>query len=108
MRYVQVSKETLAGCGFVLTGNAAAYYPSAQAATHIHLGTSVSYVDNHVQHQAESGNVYIMFVSFKRDGRHWFELVHRDDGMFSFPRGFDASRLPDGWGDILDKLYIVK
>lgn len=108
MKHVQVGIKTLTTSGFTSPRSASSYYPSAEASSHIHLGTSTSYIDGNEQHYAEDDNVFIMFVSFKWNGQNWFQLNLRGDGMFSFPNHVDPSRLPPDWSDALKGLYIIK
>jgi len=110
MRYLQVSKQTLNNAGYSdLMRTSSSYFPVNNQADHIHLGVPTGYGNGGQQKFAEDGNVFVSFISFKRNRSFWFSLDHNStDGYFSFPTGYSAAQLPDTWVNALRALGVVR
>ncbi|SFU99711.1 hypothetical protein SAMN05216350_11176 [Polaromonas sp. YR568] len=109
MRYLQVSKLTLANAGYSVPAQANTFFPKNSPRDHIHLGVPTSYMDGDRQKFAEDGNVFVTYVSFKRDDAFWFRLAHNDaDGYFSFPSGHSPDELPESWVTALRATGVVR
>lgn len=110
MRNLQVSKQTLARAGYSVPAQANTFFPPADQNDHIHLGVPTSYIrPDGEQRFAEQGNVFVTYISLKRNGGFWFRLTHNDDdGYFSFPGGHSAAELPPAWVAALRALNMVR
>jgi hypothetical protein len=109
MRNLQVSKLTLTNAGYSQPAQANTFYPANSQTDHIHLGVPTSYLDDGNQKFAEEGNVFVTYISFKRNNAFWFQLDHNDaDGYFSFPHGHNAGELSGAWQNALRALGIVR
>jgi hypothetical protein len=109
MRNLQVSKLTLTNAGYSQPSQANTFYPQNNQTDHMHLGVPTSYLDNGNQRIAEEGNVFVTYISFKRNDAFWFRLDHNDhDGYFSFPSGHNANELPITWQTALRALGVVR
>lgn len=110
MRYLQVSKQTLRNAGYSSPpAQANTFFPANSQTDHIHLGVPTSYVDGNDQRFAEDGNVFVTYVSFKRNNAFWFRLDHNDaNGYFSFPAGRSAADLPATWAAALGATGVVR
>lgn len=109
MRYLQVSRQTLLMAQCSVPAQANSFFPVGNQRDHIHLGTPTSYLRDGGSLVAEEGNVFVTYVSFKRNNAFWFRLVHNEnDGYFSFPGGRSAADLPDNWQAALRALRIVR
>lgn len=101
--------RTLTGAGYSSPAQANSFFPANNQTDHIHLGVPTTYLDNGVQKIAESGNVFVTYVSFKKKDAFWFRLDHNDqDGYFSFPPGHNAAELPQTWQTALRALGVVR
>ena len=106
---LQVSKSALKNAGFSQPSQANTFYPPNDQTDHIHLGVPTGYMDKNNQRFAEDGNVFVTYISFKKDDAFWFRLIHNDqDGYFSFPTGHNANELPITWQAALRALGIVR
>jgi hypothetical protein len=109
MRYLQVSKRTLRNAGYSDPAQASTYFPDNSQTDHIHLGVPTGYLDGTQQKFAEDGNVFVTFISFKRNNALWFRLDHNTaDGYFSFPAGHSAAELPANWVTALRATGVVR
>lgn len=109
MRYLQVSVETLAGIGFSRPAQANSFFPPRDPRDHIHLGVPVRFDDGGTTKFAEPGNVFLTYISLKRDGAFWFQFNHDpESGYFSFPRGLGPGDLPADWWIALEYLGVIR
>lgn len=109
MRNLQVSRMTLSRAGYSVPAQANTFFPPADQNDHIHLGVPTSFMDGTHQRFAEEGNVFVTYISLKRNGAFWFRLTHNDDdGYFSFPYGHNADELPSTWVAALRALNMVR
>ncbi|AGA27232.1 hypothetical protein [Singulisphaera acidiphila] len=109
MRNLQIAISTLERAGYSQPSQANAFYPANNQDDHIHLGVPTSYLDGTNQRFAEPGNVFVTYISLKKDGVFWFKLLHDDvTGYFSFPEGKGMDDLPVDWRRALEALNMIQ
>lgn len=101
-RYLQASILVMTNTGFSRPAMAASYFPAGAQNDHVHLGAPTA-VDGRV---AEGGNVFVTFISIKRNDRFAGRLQILPNGYF------DRHSLPPGtltpaWEAALDALGIL-
>ncbi len=118
MRYLQMSISTLVGANYSRPAQANTFFPRGNHTDHIHLGVTTQYTDDHgtvrFAEQGDptnnlTGNVFVIYISLKKNDRFWFRLDHNtQNGYFSFPHDHNKFDLTSEWQGALSVLNIVR